>query len=329
MIDGHTFKRAGAAGRPKTWVVLPEVHNALQALEQLDKVVDRLPRPRTGHKNSHLLFKRHLGVRNGDHALGAQINAWLNEFLRTANALCDEASARASDSDRAVIEANFRIAGLPDGRAWRLVTKQFRRTIAWYIATEPFGTVAGMRQFGHIREVTFLGYAGTKEAGFRDEIEEAEEIGLVRDLVEMYELHLAGQPLAGPHGRSLVAKFDEVTKQLAGKVVDDARFRKMLRNVAHRIYPGLLNDCFFDASKALCIKKRVGDEVADSPVFAHCDWEKCPNSCFWTKHRPALESALSDAVSYSSERRLSSNQKDALELVIAKLVRSIGALDAA
>lgn len=332
LIDGLTFKKGGAVGQPKTWVVLSEVHEALEALRDLDDAVQRTGSTNEArHKNADLQFKRHFGIRNGNHALGCQINPWLREFLKTVTELSAQAAQRASAEDRRYIDANYRIAGGPGGKPWKLSTRQFRRTVAWYIATEPFGTVAGMRQFGHIREVTFLGYAGTKEAGFRDEIEEAEEIGTYLDIVDKYERYIAGETIAGPRAKSLLGRFDSIRSEvarLAGKVVDGARFRKMLRNSAHVVHPGLFNDCFFDSTKALCLK---GNErgASERPIFSRCDWERCPNSCFYSKHKPAMQAVLRDAVTYRRERRLSANQKAVLDSMIEKLRRSLEALSAA
>ena len=50
-------------------------------------------------------------------------------------------------------------------------TSRFRRTLAWHIANQPFGTVAGMLQYQHMSVVTFEGYVGTRRSGFRREVE--------------------------------------------------------------------------------------------------------------------------------------------------------------
>ncbi|MFI7349399.1 hypothetical protein ACIBSR_24515 [Streptomyces sp. NPDC049936] len=41
------------------------------------------------------------------------------------------------------------------------VTQQFRRTLAWHIAHQPFDVVAGARQYQHAEAALFEGYAGT------------------------------------------------------------------------------------------------------------------------------------------------------------------------
>jgi hypothetical protein len=45
-------------------------------------------------------------------------------------------------------------------KPWHLTTVQFR-TLAWHIAHQPFGVVAGARQYQHARIAIFEGYAGS------------------------------------------------------------------------------------------------------------------------------------------------------------------------
>ncbi|MFC9234934.1 hypothetical protein ACFTZK_00285 [Streptomyces decoyicus] len=54
---------------------------------------------------------------------------------------------------------------------WPMTTRQFRRTVAWFIAHRPGGTVAGAIQYRHLSVQMFEGYAGTSESGFRPEVE--------------------------------------------------------------------------------------------------------------------------------------------------------------
>jgi hypothetical protein len=39
----------------------------------------------------------------------------------------------------------------------KITTRMFRRTVAWHIATQPFGVVAGMIQYGQMCETMFEG----------------------------------------------------------------------------------------------------------------------------------------------------------------------------
>ena len=100
----------------------------------------------------------------------------------------------------------------------------------------------------------------------------------------------------------------------------------MLKNVAKVVYPGLLNDCFFDSDTALCLKRR-GIENQERPLFAQCDWDKCPNSCYSKKHREAFQSSLDEAIAYRSLRGLQKNQRLALDIEIGKLRHAIARID--
>jgi integrase len=325
-VRAKEFKRDGK-GKERTWIVIPEVHRALEVLAELADVMAQLQPDEPGLMNGQLLFRRFVGIgprgpwSTRSAALETRMTTWINKFQKYLSVSARRATAAAcAGDDRNVIQNLFCIPPGPEGDPWRWMVRQFRRTIAWYIATEPFGTVAGMRQFGQIREVTFQGYAGSPEGEFRDEIERMRAIGQMRDILDMYEDVQQGARLGGPTGARLEKEFALIAEQLPnlpGKVVDEARLLGMLKNVAKVVYPGLINDCFFDAATALCLKK-AGRETDERPLFAQCDWDKCPNSCFWRKHRAALKLSLDEALAQRSLPKLAKNQRLALDIIIAK-----------
>ncbi len=55
-------------------------------------------------------------------------------------------------------------------------TRQFRHTLAWHIAHQPFGIVAGARQFHHTKTIMFEGRAGTSASGFAAEVASKEAV---------------------------------------------------------------------------------------------------------------------------------------------------------
>jgi hypothetical protein len=57
-----------------------------------------------------------------------------------------------------------------DGAPWTFNTRQFRRTLAWHIAHQPFGVVAGAKQYKHAAIAMFEAYAGTSTSGFAAEV---------------------------------------------------------------------------------------------------------------------------------------------------------------
>src|SRR5580700_1369520 len=83
--------------------------------------------------------------------------------IRLVNALRDHLDARSPEGP-AIPHA--------DGRPWWFTPRQFRRTLAWYIANRPFGTVAGKIQYKHASIAMFEGYSGSSPSGFRREIEQ-------------------------------------------------------------------------------------------------------------------------------------------------------------
>ncbi|MCX4681272.1 hypothetical protein OG413_39435 [Streptomyces sp. NBC_01433] len=62
---------------------------------------------------------------------------------------------------------------IPDvnGKPWNLTARQFRRTLAWYIARRPGDVIAGAVQYRHLGIQMLEGYAGTSDSGFRAEVQ--------------------------------------------------------------------------------------------------------------------------------------------------------------
>jgi hypothetical protein len=115
------------------------------------------------------LFARIPGSRHDlrSHATGAkstqQTNDNLAAFTDWVNAFCQQ---------------HGRPDGIPlvNGQRWRLSTSQFRRTLAWFIARQPGGVIAGSMAYRHHRVQMFEGYAGTSASGFRAEVEAEDAI---------------------------------------------------------------------------------------------------------------------------------------------------------
>jgi hypothetical protein len=129
-----------------------------------------------------------------------QSTVYLNYFAKECRRLAEEMAAAApAEADR--ILALYHIPDEGD-EPWRWRTRQLRRTLAWYIASQPFGVIAGMIQYGHASAMMFEGYAGTSQSGFRSEIEEERRLAQLSDIVEMYEDWKAGSIQAAPCDRN-------------------------------------------------------------------------------------------------------------------------------
>lgn len=330
FVKSRTFK-SHAPGKERPWVVIEEVIEALDTLSRLRDCMERFARHPEGTQNLDLIFRRFTCIKSAAHstalhnaAIADGMSKRLNEFQAHAKWLFGRLISRAAnEADLETIERNYRIAEGPDGTDWRWKTKHLRRTIAWYIGNEPFGVVAGKRQYGHLRDVTFQGYGGDPESGFRDEVQRARELGQQRDILDLYNQVAEGRHLAGPAGKRIEGELAEISKKLGdlpGKVVDESRLKAMLKNVAKVIYPLILNDCFFDADKALCLVGARAD-ARKAPIPAQCDPEKCPNSAVSRKHEAIIDASLADARAQRRQRGISKNQRAAIDVMINKYER--------
>ncbi|MET9588985.1 hypothetical protein ABZY10_39085 [Streptomyces sp. NPDC006539] len=139
--------------------------------------------------------------------------------------------------------------GIPttQGRLPHLTTRQFRRTLAWFIARRPGGTIAGALQYRHQRIQMFEGYAGTSTSGFRDEVEAEEALTRGQVLADM-----AADPdrprLTGPAGAEAEARLTALAQYAVfdGKVVtDEARLRRVIARHDPHLYPGRFLTCVY------------------------------------------------------------------------------------
>ncbi|MEV6867615.1 hypothetical protein AB0M44_42330 [Streptosporangium subroseum] len=287
-LRSRVFKGREAAGEEDTWVVIEPVAEAVAVMEALT-VCDRL-------------FYRH-GFSSRNEGIGNTINSQLN-LLRDRLG-----QVRAHDPIPPV-----------DGEPWRFITRQFRRTVSWHIARQPFGAVAGKIQYKHLKVAMFEGYAGSSVSGFRAEVETERQLAQLEHFLDQYEDFKAGVRLPA----RLTAEFGRIREELGdfpGKVVDTARLRSMLVSPARTYYPGVLNDCYFEASTALCLTRRPGAGSDAEPVMNHCQPAKCPNSCVLPRHQGAIESVLADARQLLTIRPITALQKAALQQQIDQMRR--------
>lgn len=274
----------------ETWVVLDETFQAVRVLERLQAI-----------RGSRRLLSSTHG--NAKHAVisSPDLSARLDLFR-------DHIGQLASHSD---------LPGIPlvAGQPWSLSPRQFRRTVAWYIANEPYGVVAGAIQYKHVSVRTFMGYAGESRSGFRAEIERERGIRGFDDFLVRMDGYQSGQRSVGPGGKRLNQTLEALLRQigpLPGKVIDEPRYRAMIEHVAAQIHPGVHNDCFFNPERALCLThQRIEDRTA--PLLNRCLPTRCANSSFSLLHRPAWEAACRETTRALRDSRLSVLQREALE----------------
>lgn len=192
--------------------------------------------------------------------------------------------------------------GIPDvnGRPWRLQTRQFRRTLAWCIARQPGGTIAGAIQYRHHSIQMFEGYAGTSASGFRPEVEAEQAIARGEKLGDII-LSPAPQKLTGPAADEAEARLAALENEVdfLGKVnPDPKRLARHMRRHDPHIYPGKFVTCVYNPDRALCRR-----DDSDGPSLPDCQPLKCRNVALTAENADAflawlqrLERALANGV---------------------------------
>jgi len=263
------FKDRQLAGDEVDWVVLDVVHRAVDVLRRVNDDPTHL----FGHSRG-----RHGG-------LLASMPTRLNSFAAHIDELFGTAEEPFLPGYREGQEAS----------PWTFTTRQFRRTLAWHIAHQPFGVVAGARQYKHAQVAVFEGYAGASASGFAAEVEAEQAIARLDHVEELYRDWVAGGPSGGGAAAGIDAEFARIRAELddlPGTVAGDARLRVMLDHLATTLHPGVLGDCFYRPETALCAKRAT---VPGRPLPMLDTCLSCPNARRSSVHLPQLTQAREQA----------------------------------
>jgi integrase len=266
-ITGLAFKdEADPRGVPATWVAGHPAARAVAVLEQL-----QLP-------GQPLLFAR-LPYREGTRPASASTvlttaatQQALADFITWVTIYC----------------ARHGRAGIipdPGQTTGPLTTRQFRRTLAWFIARHPGGAIAGALQYRHHAIQMFEGYAGTSSSGFRAEVESEQAIARGEHLLAMIDQH-EHQHLTGPgapEAATRLAAFAEHTRFTGQVSTDPRRVQRLMNRHDPAIYPGTYVTCIYNHAKALCTRGAGPDLGACRPL-------ECRNAAFTEANRGALRS---------------------------------------
>jgi integrase len=299
VIDRHrvrsvAYKNKSSRGEPAEWVTIAPVAEAVDVLEQLSA--------RSVQARGVETLWPVLSLKTGTKThVSAEIVRQLNTYRDHLNALFGTEAAPV-------------VPPGPGGAPWRITTRQFRRTLAWYIANRPFGTIAGMIQYKHASVAAFEGYAGSSKSGFRAEIEAQRALGQIDDILDYFDDRYAGGSPSGPAGPRIARALDAAADTLGplpAMIADRARLRTLLASLARTLHVGPLADCFFDPSTALCLKRATAPDRT-TPLIALCAPTRCPNACITQRHRPPWERAAADAARLLREKRLPEPQRVAL-----------------
>jgi flavin reductase (DIM6/NTAB) family NADH-FMN oxidoreductase RutF len=268
-LRGRVFKDRALTGDEAEWVVLDVVHRAVNALLRIN------------NDPTHLFGRSH----GNQFELLSSMRERLAQFRAHCNNLF-------STSDTSYIPD---VGDGPSAEPWTLTTTQFRRTLAWHIAHQPFGVVAGARQYQHAAVAVFEGYAGTSASGFGAEVAAEEAVARLDYVQDLYRDWVAGAPSGGGAAANVNAEFERIRAELddlPGTVADPARLRAMLDHLAVTLHPGVLGDCFFRPDTALCAK-RAKPAGKPLPMLNNC--LSCPNARRTATHLPRLQQARDQA----------------------------------
>ncbi|MFB7669384.1 hypothetical protein ACFC1R_36660 [Kitasatospora sp. NPDC056138] len=329
------FKHRKLTGDEAEWVVLPVVHEAVEVLKRINNDPDLLFGYWGAPRNSALMLSGlYKGLRKFRDHLNDLFGTPEDPFIPlTATAVArpgpssEAAHDEAAEDDAPQEEAMERIT------AWAFETRQFRRTLAWYIAHRPFGVVAGSLQYKHARLTVFEGYADTSASGFAAEVQAEEAIARLDLLEDLYRDWLHGARTGGAAAPRIDAEFERIRHELGdlpGLVADPVRLRVMLEHLAKILHPGMLSDCFFQPTTALCLTHRTDrPAVAAAPAPATNMCLRCPNARRTARHQPRLELALAQARTLLPDPRARSGAQQIPPLQKAALDTYTGLLERA
>lgn len=173
-------------------------------------------------------------------------------------------------------------------RCFRLTTRQFRRTLAWFIARRPGGAIAGALQYRHQSIHLCEGYAGTSDSGFRDEVEAEQALArghLLAELATEGRIVLTGPAAAEAEQR--LADFASRAVFEGRVVTDETRLRRIVARHDPKVYPGAFVTCVYNPDRALCRVPGAGDDP-DGPRLADCRPLACRNTALTPGNRTAL-----------------------------------------
>lgn len=167
---------------------------------------------------------------------------------------------------------------LINGQRWQLSTRQFRRTLAWFIARRPGGVIAGAIAYRHLSVHMFEGYAGTSDSGFRAEVESEQALARGEHLLAMFDIH-EHDNLAGPAAEEATRRLTEFGDQARFRgslILDERRLTRVMARNDPAVYPGKYVTCVHKHETALCQHRR-DSRGALRPDQANCQPLACRN----------------------------------------------------
>ena len=312
--------------KQEQWVIIKPAYDALLLAEKISRPLrnltgcDRLfPRKQNGANsyigklscNDSTDSTNTADFESDDYELGTgTINYRLNNYVEYLNNTFGESGD---------------VIPKVDGKRWGIATSQFRRTLARFIARQPFGIIAGMIQYKHVNTSMFEGYAGN-DSNWKQMLEEEKTLASIDHLRDLY-FDIQDGTVAGAKGERLVEECEQVMADFKG-VAGDRRSDGLsywLESTRANFHVGNLNYCFFNPDYAMC-NKNSEIEQRRRPALNRCHPDKCPNSCVSKVHAPIWQAQYSDADDLLQTSTLSEPQRISLEYdreVAKKLLEKI------
>ncbi|MFH9426451.1 hypothetical protein [Streptomyces sp. NPDC017529] len=165
-IKGRVFKGRKLTGDEAEWVVLDVVHQAVVVLKQINDDPTHLFGTWIGEKAGYGLFSDvTLRLKNFQQHLNDLFTIKGATYipLPLVDEYADDEAADDAELGQEAADETGDDADTGPVQPWWFDTRQFRRTLAWHIAHQPFGVVAGTRQYKHNAFAIFEGYADPRE----------------------------------------------------------------------------------------------------------------------------------------------------------------------
>lgn len=303
-INTKLYKHKSGGVRD-TWVVIDEVVEAIKVLEILtQRIRDAANDKRlmlTNRSNSFCSVKSDFVKKSFSEYTMDSVVYQINRFRDYCNLnLCREP-----------------IPGIQNDSGnhepWKFNVRQFRRTLARYIARQPFGIIAGMLQYKHVEVAIFQGYAGN-EPDWNKLLEQEKVLANV-DILGELAMDLSNGMVAGEFGNRLMSEF---VTEFKGRAEDfpPSQIAKWLASTYKALFIGKFNFCFFDPSMALCTSHVT---QKDRPILNFCQPEHCGNACVGKRHKPMWEAQLKQAKELAEHPKASEFQRNMLKNEIEQL----------
>jgi integrase len=258
VVDADGNKKPDGELREDPWVVVEPVARAAAVLERLH--------------DSPLLFPTTLAVSGRARTLGTRVGG-----SRTDAMISKDISRLISWINEYCLARGHREVIPPDRSGRPLAASRFRRTLAWFIVRRPRGLVAAAIQYGHIQTRVTLGYSGTYQSGFPDELSFEQWLFHIDQLVEAEQRLTEGEHVSGPAAATYKQRVHTGATRYAGRVLRTTReARDLLANPHIQIVKGTGMTCVPDPKRALCRMHTDQDSKRFTPDISDCR-SGCPN----------------------------------------------------